>query len=211
MKYPQAVSAGSTILPKLLGTYETELHGIWRYILSKDYRQAIDIGCAEGYYAVGLANHFPKLEVFAFDISFDAQQLCKEMAFTNGVNKRIHIGGECSADYLNSFNYNAKTLIICDCEGAEKDLFTKHNCSSLKEVDLLIEMHDFIIPGISTYLKELFHMSHEVQVITSISDSCKQEQYECTLFEENNPHLREIIFSEGRPDGMQWIFLKSRA
>ena len=71
-------------------------------------------------------------------------------------------------------------------------------------------MHDFIVPGISTYLKELFHKSHEVKVINSISDSCKPAQYECPLFEENNAHLREIIFSEGRPDGMQWIFLKSR-
>jgi hypothetical protein len=54
---PQAV--GSALIPKLLGCYEAELHGVIACALNTTYDTIIDIGCAEGYYAVGLALHFP--------------------------------------------------------------------------------------------------------------------------------------------------------
>ena len=48
-------------IPKLLGTYEMELHPTWiRLRQLRKYRTIIDIGAAEGYYAVGLALMFPE-------------------------------------------------------------------------------------------------------------------------------------------------------
>lgn len=210
MKYPQAISAGSTILPKLLGTYEAELSEVFRSILAKGYQRVIDIGCAEGYYAIGLASRLENLEVFAFDISVDAQRLCQEMALANGVQERVYIGGECSAEYLSEFDYLSKSLILSDCEGAEKELFNESNRLQLAGVDILVETHDFLVPEVSVYLRNLFEESHCVKVINSISDSLKPDCYECPFVDEKNSHLREIIFSEGRPDNMQWLFLESR-
>src|SRR5687768_17261507 len=54
MKYPYA-SNGSAVFPKLLGTYESEISELFRYERLKRYRTFIDIGCAEGYYLVGVA------------------------------------------------------------------------------------------------------------------------------------------------------------
>src|SRR4051812_14244715 len=48
-------AAGSCLAPKLIGCYEAELHGVVARILRTGYTQIVDIGCAEGYYAVGLA------------------------------------------------------------------------------------------------------------------------------------------------------------
>src|SRR5947207_8629242 len=62
-----APATGRTILPKLLGSYETELHSIVEQVIAADHRVVINIGCAEGYYAVGLALRLPNSRVYAFD------------------------------------------------------------------------------------------------------------------------------------------------
>ena len=56
----------SSLVPKLLGSYESELHQVLNQILETDYQNVIDIGCAEGYYAVGLALRLPNARVYAW-------------------------------------------------------------------------------------------------------------------------------------------------
>src|SRR4051812_19305855 len=48
-------SYGSQLVPKLLGSYENELHDLVEQIVAQRPKIVIDIGAAEGYYAVGLA------------------------------------------------------------------------------------------------------------------------------------------------------------
>src|SRR5437016_2600251 len=48
-------AVGSAHVPKLLGSYEAELHEIMRSVLTENYATIVDVGCAEGYYAIGLA------------------------------------------------------------------------------------------------------------------------------------------------------------
>src|SRR5262245_4204461 len=60
-------STGSTIVPRLLGSYEAELHDTIEKLAGRDYRRVVNIGCGEGYYAVGLARRLPSARVFALD------------------------------------------------------------------------------------------------------------------------------------------------
>src|SRR4051794_40351820 len=48
-------SAEGCHVPKLLGCYERELHGLVEAAVADGYDDIVNIGCAEGYYAVGLA------------------------------------------------------------------------------------------------------------------------------------------------------------
>ncbi len=50
-----ARAVGSAVVPKLVGSYEQELHGVLADIAQTPYMVVVDVGCAEGYYAVGLA------------------------------------------------------------------------------------------------------------------------------------------------------------
>ena len=88
LKYKDFTSHGSSIYPKLLGSYEAELHEFINLMLSKNLESVVDIGCAEGYYAVGFALKLKDIKVHAFDISEYAQKLCKEMSKLN--NERIN-------------------------------------------------------------------------------------------------------------------------
>jgi hypothetical protein len=75
MSYLPDASEGS-LMARLLGTYEAELRPHIEALVAEGLDCVIDIGCAEGYYAVGLAYRFPNLEVFAFDIDETARTAC---------------------------------------------------------------------------------------------------------------------------------------
>src|SRR5450432_1298867 len=79
MKYiPQ--SNGSALIPKLTGTYEQELHGIIEEVSQRKYHTLVDVGCAEGYYLVGLALRLPNLHVHGFDLNAEALKNCQRLA-----------------------------------------------------------------------------------------------------------------------------------
>lgn len=54
-------------LPKFLGTYEANLHPAIRRLTARRYDVILNIGCAEGYYAIGFARAVPGAQVQAFD------------------------------------------------------------------------------------------------------------------------------------------------
>ena len=119
LKYPEFISYGSAISPKIIGSYESELHPIIEEFCKKEYSQIINIGSGEGYYAVGLAKRIPNAVIHAYELLPEAQKFIKQMAELNGVANRIVIHGNCTEEELLSFSYSNRTLIICDCEGAE--------------------------------------------------------------------------------------------
>lgn len=57
---------GSSLTPKIIGTYERELHPFIYEIADKQYDCIVDVGSAEGYYAVGLAYLYHKKRTVAF-------------------------------------------------------------------------------------------------------------------------------------------------
>ena len=76
-----------------------------------------DIGCAEGYYAVGMAGRMPATRVDAFDIDPAAQRACGELAARRGVAERVRVGARFTADDFAAYA-GRKTLVLCDVEGA---------------------------------------------------------------------------------------------
>jgi len=205
--YPEAVSFGSSLNPKLLGSYEKELHSLLEEIVKNNYSEVINIGCAEGYYAVGLAFRMINSRIYAFDINSRALSFCKKMAESNHVDDRIVLNGYCGPETFYSIRISKKGLIICDCEGFEKELFTENNKEYFKKCDLLIEIHDFIDPGISYYIKSLFQETHSLKTIQSIDDLIKCRMYEYDEIKKLDIYQKRIMLSENRPTIMEWFFL----
>ena len=73
------------VLPKLIGTYEDELNLIWDKIKAKKYDKFIDVGAAEGYYAIGLGKFIfqDNVPVVAFELTKDGQDQIKQLASLN--------------------------------------------------------------------------------------------------------------------------------
>ena len=210
MKYPSSQAAGSALIPKLLGSYEKELHPVLEHLLSKNYTEVIDVGCAEGYYAVGIARRLPNCKVTAYDLNPEARKLCRSMAELNGVADRVDIQTACSPETLQSYQTESRSLIICDCEAYEKQLFTPAVRDAILKHDILIETHDFLDITISSYLMELFKNTHRLSVISSVDDLHKARDYEYAELDGLSLDVKRKALAEDRPRAMEWFILEAK-
>lgn len=166
MILPDSASWGSgDVCPKLLGTYEQELHVSIETCIARKPDIVVNVGCAEGYYAVGMAMRLPDAKITAYDKDPKAAQICSNASAKNGVGF-IAGGFECHAVDLSIVAHNAKregqrVLIIMDAEGAELELVTRQ----LDNCDLIIECHDFKDRSITPKLLEILEPWHDVKII----------------------------------------------
>jgi hypothetical protein len=207
MRYPEVKSIGSSLAPKIIGSYERELHQVLEQICLKEYSEIVDVGCAEGYYAVGLAMRIPTAKIFAYDINNDAIYLCKQMAHLNNVEDRLVTGSFCDVNTLKSIPYTKKALIISDCEGYEKNLFTEELAPVLASHDLLIEVHDYIDIEISSEIRRKFKDTHSVTTIQSIDDITKAHIYDYEELKEYSLEDKKTLLKEDRPHIMEWLYM----
>ena len=210
MKYPKFRSRNSSLYSKLIGSYELELDEVMKEVLDTDYKEIIDVGCAEGYYAVGLAMKFPNVNVLAYDIEAESRQLTKEMAELNGVGDRVIVGNSFTAETLSKHPMKDRTLLICDTEGFEKYLFTEESIKNLKNCDLIIETHDWVDINISTDLENLFKDSHDIQIVRSIGDNIKAKNYKFEELKDADLLTRYRVYEEGRRYTDEWLILRAK-
>jgi len=85
-------SAEGCHIAKLLGCYEQPLLPYIDAAIRENYPLILNIGCAEGYYTVGMARRMTATRLLAFDLNPKAQQVCAELAAKNGVSDRVTVG-----------------------------------------------------------------------------------------------------------------------
>lgn len=160
MAYMARPSEGA-LLPRLLGSYESELHPHLEALLGRQPEQIIDIGCAEGYYAVGLARTAPQAVIHAFDIDPAAREACLELAARNNVQDRVTVSSRFEPSGFEAFR-NQRTLVIVDIEGAEVDLLQPSLSPALAGMALIVETHDLHRKGALATLVERFTATHDI-------------------------------------------------
>ena len=152
----------------VLGTYELELHPVIERIIATGLRTIINGGAAQGYYAVGFALRCPTARVVAFEAVIALHQAIALAAQANGVGDRVAIRGWCDADSLRDCLASASTpiLVVADLEGHETNLFHAEMAAGLSQATVLIETHDFLVPGTTDQLLDRFAATHCVAVYT---------------------------------------------
>lgn len=163
MVYRVRASEGART-PRLIGSYEASLAPVIEEIVAGAYDRVIDIGSAEGYYAVGLALRLSGARIIARDTDAKAQEACAALARDNGVAERVEIGGAVQhADFDGLIA--GRTLILCDIEGEEAALLDPEAAPRLREADLLVEVHEGMRPGCLDLLERRFAPSHSIRRI----------------------------------------------
>ena len=207
MRYPQAYSHGSTLSPKLLGTYEAELNSHLDRLLAKDYPLIIDIGGAEGYYAIGAAMRWPNAKVLAYELGREARDAMSEMAEANGVCENLDIRAECMFGDL----YEQRAFVICDIEGCEAELLVDEDAAAaFANCDFLIETHDMFRPGICETLRAQFAKTHEVTVVSSVDDEFRPDFFSIAKLAGADRDEQVRALGEHRTATMQWLICESR-
>lgn len=197
-------SAEGCHIAKLLGTYEQPLQPFIEQAIQKQYPTIINIGCAEGFYAVGMARRMPNTKVFAYDLNAKAQQVCSELAKRNDVASQVHIDGLFKpSDFAN--HAKSSVLLMCDIEGAEKDLLIPEQSPALRDMDIIVESHECLIPGITQLLIDRFQDTHQ---ITIVHDDGQRQLEKPPAWFIKLPHLDQLLAVwEWRSGPTPWLVM----
>jgi precorrin-6B methylase 2 len=190
---------------KLLGSYERELHAALERAIGESCLTVVNVGAAEGYYAVGLARRLDHARVHAFEPHEGRRDLCRELAELNGVADRVELAGSCAPDWLAGLEGGC--LLVADCEGCEVGLLGRAQAAALRDGSAIVELHDFIDPSSSQAVTEAFHDTHSVELIEGVPRYSGEFEELAFLGWKN----RELAISEARSHPAWWAVLTPRA
>jgi precorrin-6B methylase 2 len=201
-----AEAAEGPLSPKLLGVYEDELHPHLTAFMTQGIDTVIDVGCAEGYYAVGLARALPGALVHAYDIDENARRVCAELAARNGVAERVIIGGEFSPDGFEAFA-GQRVLVIVDTEGAEVDILQPALSPALAGMNIIVETHDLYRAGALATMVERFSPTHDIIRVDQQPKTFDMPPWLVEL-----PHLDQLLAVwEWRARPTPWLVMRPKA
>lgn len=205
MKYIRK-SSGSTLFPKLIGCYEEAIQNIVTNSILRHYDKIIDIGCAEGYYAVGFAYKCPNSKVVASDIDEIAINNLLQLIEVNNIsNVEIKNNGFDCISLNAELEGKEDKLIVCDIEGYELELLDIEKVPNLGKVDLIIESHDCFKDGLTEILIDRFYNTHVIEIIVNYS-------FLVNSYEKLKGLPKEVVnymTDEQRPSKMKFLYLKS--
>lgn len=187
---------------KLLGEYENELHDfIEATILSKP-DTVINIGCAEGYYIVGMGARVPGVKLIAVDVNPAAIRVCSTNALANAITNFESRLGETTHEWLeDQCALPDNPFLIIDCEGFELPLLDPTKVPSLHKATMMIEAHDCVTPGITETLIQRFESTHNIQAIPQKS----KDPYKFDFLKNLSDCDKWSLVHEGRPSTMTWL------
>jgi precorrin-6B methylase 2 len=205
MEYVSSATEGA-LVPRLIGTYESELHPHLARFAAEGLDCVVDVGCAEGYYAVGLARLMPEVTVYAYDIDERARTACAELAAKNGVTERVIIGGEFKPDGFEAFA-GRRVLVMVDAEGAELDILQPALSPSLAGMNIIVETHDIYRKDALATLMARFSPTHDILKVTQ-----QPKAFEMPEWLQNLTHLDQLLAVwEWRQAPTPWLVMTPKA
>ena len=205
MDYVEHATEGA-LVPRLIGTYESELHPHLAAFAEAGLDCVVDVGCAEGYYAVGLARMMPDVTVYAYDIDEKARAACAELARRNGVTDRVIIGGEFKPDGFEAFA-GKRVLVLVDTEGAEVDILQPQLSPSLASMSLIVETHDVYRRGALDTMLQRFSGTHDIVRVDQ-----QPKTFEMPPFLKPMTHLDQLLAVwEWRARPTPWLVMRPKA
>jgi hypothetical protein len=207
--------AGMTIVPnfmwgdadvcgKLLGVYEDELHANIERAIELDPDLVINVGSAEGYYAVGMARRCSQARVISADLESAAQQISVLNAGVNGVTNLVPHGGVDPVMLSQLLVEGQRPLIISDCEGYENVLLDPATVPDLDRCMILVETHDCLDAGITDRIAQRFSGTHH---ITRIEQQGK-DPYRFEFLRTVSDCDKWCLVHEGRPETGYWLWME---
>ena len=141
----------------------------------------------------------------AFESDAERRRLIEELIGLNGIEDRVEIGGHCDAASLQAaLDASRYALILCDIEGGELELIDPALVPGLRRCDAIVELHDFLVPGIEETLRERFVATHRIDSVSTrprtTADVPSSRRW--------RPEQVVALLSERRPCDMQWLRLR---
>jgi hypothetical protein len=199
-------SAEGCHIAKLLGSYEQPLQPYIEKAVKTPYETILNIGCAEGYYAVGMARRMSNTRIHAYDLNQEAQDVCKQLSVKNQVNDRIEVLSLFKPDDFHAHS-GRRVLVFCDIEGAELELIDPQAAPALLGMDIIVESHECLIPGVTRTLIDRFKATHQ---ITVVHDDGQRMLHNPPSWFLNLAHLDQLLATwEWRSGPTPWLVMSA--
>ena len=193
---------GSLLMPRLLGTYESEIAHLFAALGRFD--RVVDVGSAEGYYAVGCLVAAGHLRTIAFDTSAQAIACCQRAAELNGVADRLDLRGYCTSEELVSLA-DPRTLVVIDIDGAELDLLLACPPAGLAAAEMIVEAHRWRQSTTGEPIAAHLAATHTVTIYRQHAKDAGAFE----VFRNESQHARLLATWEGR-DNEVWLHLRPK-
>lgn len=182
--YPDKGWAETNHAAELLGFFEQELHEFIEAEIGRlsklENPKIANVGCAEGYYAVGLARRLPHATVHAVE----PHERSMQIALKNAENNRVRIVPTNIEQAL-----EAPDLIVMDCEGAETEYLDPEKYPGIRNASIIAEMHQ--LPG-------------EDDVLRIVRDNLAATHAGKLVFEgARNPNMTPLLWNKSSLD--RWL------
>src|SRR6266513_5087392 len=165
MRYHGEAVCGAAA-PKILGVYESELAPFLLRWSTVPFQHIIDVGAAEGYYAIGCATLWPQATVTAFESSEEGRRLLTRNVELNRMQSRVNIIGQCGQEQSKNAMLNGKpSLIIIDIEGAESHLLKPQSIPTLANAHIIVEIHDYVDGSLGDTVSSQLNSTHVVEEV----------------------------------------------
>jgi hypothetical protein len=206
---PEVVGRNPFLTPKLIGSFEAELHPWLERLAEKRFTRVVNVGAAEGYYVAGLARKLPEARVIAWEADPMHAHLTALMTARNGVADRVEVRGLCRIDDFAAIPADGPTLVVIDAEGAEDELLDPARAPILREATVLVEVHEMYAPGVERRLYERFGGTHTIE---AVHDRPRYRDDYPELYELHVDNFeRDLAITESRIGPTPWLLIEPSA
>ena len=202
--------AKNDLITQILGVYEKHvLKKIIEFSKKGNY-PFIDIGAADGYFAIGMAFSETFKKIYAFEIDEGGRKSLNKNIENNLCKDKVVVDIEANFETLKEIvDKNKSAVILIDIEGSEFDLLDNKLLKLLSNCYIVCELH----PALSANGFEKQNMLinnakafFDVSIIQRES-YCPNKFFELNEFTDEE---RLIAFGEGRENNMNWLILEPK-
>jgi hypothetical protein len=203
------------LLPSyVLGSTELELRDLIERLIAGKYGTIVNVGAADGYYAVGFARRSPNSRIIAFEALPELHPIIERTAALNGVGNQIRILGLCDCANLSMelARAPAPVLIVVDIEGFETHLLELGKVPELRFADILIETHDGFVPNCTETIAARFEQTHRIERFVARPRTIADFPANfLPSLPKHFPQLAVDLMDERRMGLQQWLFCKANS
>lgn len=191
---------------KILGFYELEVLKVLSSVDRARYHFFVDLGAADGYYAIGALRAGLFQKAFCFEMSERGREVIRANADLNDISDSVAIFGYADSRFHESLPEGSlsSTVVLIDIEGGEFDLLTDELLVRLKDAMLVIELHEFMVGDGAAKLKRLVDRLERVYKLHWLTTGARDLSGFESLSVLNDTD-RWLLCSESRTQRMKWV------
>lgn len=206
-KILQESSWGNDKAAKILGFYEAEI--LEELSSEAQGKYFVDIGAADGYYAVGFLYKKICVGCVAFESTEQGRQVITNTAKFANITLPLLVYDSAQSNFINLVPFPLdQTVFLIDIEGGEFEILTEENLFLMRQSIIFVEIHDSDDSGKEKFQRLL--RDCEKHFLVKIQKRVFRDPYAYPELDELDDTEHWLACSEGRAPDAKWLILRPK-